>query len=655
MSRCGIMSSLRYLVLSDPDIAFKVYVITPTHYLNEVTEKLFRLGIFEPIQQEVKEKELREIKEYIEFIDQAKLLYNEISSHIKQPTTIEITEIPIDTREGLRKIYRNLSPILSDIKILSNEISNMKKNLEILLLIKQLIEKILEKYPNVDTSMLNYRGSIYIIETFIASKQSINLIRSKALFTIAEIEVENYVATTILLTLKEYEELVKTLPKDVEMVNLMEKYGLISLNDVLSKLNIEIENLNQQISNASSRIEDIVKKNLTEIAMLKLLLDIEYKKIEVWRNILSSRYLTTLIGWISRSKMNSVMNALRGLPVYTTYEVDPNPPVDFNNLKPFKPFELITEMYGTPSPNEWDPTPLLTYSFILFFSLMFADIGYGIGLALAAKYILPKFVENPKALGFKRLQQVLYISSAGCIALGILSKSFFGSLLGSYLPIQPVLNYLDLISMIGFSITIGYVFVLISHLFAALKNFKLRDRGGFLSEVGIILVTLAGAQYLRQYLYSYFRANIPLIPIIYEYSLWISLIGIAAVIVGKVISLRGLGALLWLFDVVGIIGDIFSFIRIAGIGVGSALLAEIFNGFITSAFTIPNIVVGILAGIVMSFVLHLFNLANSAIGPFVHSLRLCLFEISSKFFEGFGRRVQPVKIVIEPIILGAIR
>lgn len=649
------MSSLRYLILSNPDTAFKVYVITPTHYVSEITEKLFRLGVFEPIQQEAKERELREVKEYIEVIEQAKLLYDEISSYIKQPTTIEITEIPIDTRESLRRLYTTLSSVLSDIKVLSDEISNMKRSIEMLLLIKQLIEKVLEKYPNSDTSMLNYRGSIYIVETFIVPKQSISLIRGKALFTIAEAEGENYAATTILLPLKEYEEIIKTPPKDIRIVNVAEKYGLISLNDVLGKLNTEIENLNQLISNTSSKMEDIVKKNITEIAMLKLLLDIEYKKVEVWKSTLSSRYLTTLIGWVPKSKMDNVMKVLRGLPAYVIYEVDPNPPVDFNNLKPFKPFELITEMYGTPSPNEWDPTPFLTYSFIIFFSLMFADVGYGIGLALATKYVLPRFVENPKALGFKRLQQVLYISSAGCITLGILSKSFLGSLLGSYLPTPLILNYSDLISMMGFSITVGYVFILISHVFAALKNFKLRDRGGFLSEVGIVFIILAGAQYLRPYLHSYFRANIPIIPIIYEYSLWVSLIAIATIIIGKIISLRGLGALLWLFDVMGIIGDIFSFIRIAGIGMGSAMLAEIFNRFIMGVLTIPNIVVGIIIGIVMSFILHLFNLAVSALGPFVHSLRLCLFEISSKFFEGAGRRVQPIKIVVGSVILGAVK
>ncbi|MCS7112178.1 MAG: hypothetical protein N3D82_04395 [Ignisphaera sp.] len=646
------MLSLRSLVLSDPDTAFKVYIVTPIDYASEVAERLFKLGSFEPIPQESKERELMEIKEYIEFVEQLKLLYNEISSHIKHPTAIEITEIPINTRESLRQLHMNLSSILSDIKVLSNEVSNMKKSTEILLLTKQLIEKILEKYPNADTSLLHYKGSIYIVNTFVASKQSANFIRSKALLTIAETEGDNYVAIAALLPSKLYEELIKTLPRDVMVVNMGEKYGFSKLDSILSTLNTEIESLNQRISDATSRMEDVIKRNIRDIAMLKLLLDIESKKIEVLKNTLSSRFLTTIVGWIPRSKMNDTMRILQGLPVYTMYEVDPNPPVDLNNLKPFKPFEIITEMYGTPSPNEWDPTPLLTYSFIVFFSLMFADVGYGVGLALAARYILPKFVENPRALSFRRLQQVLYISSAGCIVLGLLSRSFLGSLLGAYLPTPRVLDYTDLMSMMGLSIVIGYIFVLISHIFAALKNLKLKDRGGFLSEIGIVLIMIAGAQLLRPYLYSYFRANIPVIPIIYEYSLWMSLASIVIIITGKIVSLRGLGALLWLFDVLGIIGDVFSFIRIAGIGMGSAMLAEIFNGFITGAFTMPNIIVGMAAGIIMSFVLHIFNLAVSAIGPFVHSLRLCLFEISSKFLEGAGRKIQPIKVVVEPIILG---
>ncbi len=649
------MTNLRYLLLSDPDIAYKVYVITSTDYVSRVMEDLFKLGIFEPVTQEVKERELEEIKEYVKLIEQAKKVYDDITSYIKQPITIEISEVPMDIRGSIEDIYRKLFADLSAIKIIEDEISKKNRKLEINTLLKQLIEKILEKYPNADISILQYRGSLYTIETFIASKQSVNLLKTKALSIITESESEKYSVITALFLNRDYEEMIKTLPSDIETVNIIEKYGHKKLVEVLNDIAVEIEDLKKYITASINKIDEILKKNISDIALLKILLDVEYKKIEIWKTALSSRYLTTVVGWIPKSKVELVNKNLKHLPVYIMYEEDPNPPVDFNNLKPFKPFELITEMYGVPSPNEWDPTPFLTYSFIFFFSLMFADIGYGIGIALAAKYILPKFVDNPKSLGFRRLQQVLYASSAACIVLGILSQSFLGSLLGYYLPIPRLLNYLDLMSMMGLSITIGYIFITIAHILTATKYYKLRDKGGALSEIGITILLISGAQYLRTYLYSYFKVYIPIIPVIYEYSLWICLIAIAIIITGKIISLRGLGALLWLFDVVGIIGDIFSFIRIAGIGMGSAMLAEIFNGFIIGAFATGSeisIIIGVVAGVLMAFILHVFNLAVSAIGPFVHSLRLCLFEISSKFLEGAGRRIQPVKIMIGSTVLG---
>uniref|UniRef100_A0A7C5UT63 A-type ATP synthase subunit I n=2 Tax=Ignisphaera aggregans TaxID=334771 RepID=A0A7C5UT63_9CREN len=652
------MTNLRYLLLSDPDIAYKVYVITSTDYVGRVTEELFRLGVFEPTAQEVKEKELEEIKEYIKLIEQAKKIYDDITSYIKQSITIEVSEIPVDIRGSIENIYKKLLDVLSTIKLIESEISKKSKRLEINILLKQLIEKILEKYPDADTSILQYKGSLYTIGTFIASKQSLNLLKDRASSIIIEIENEKYCIMSAIFLTRDYEAIVKTLPSDIEMVNIIERYGLKKLIEVLNDIAVEIEDLKKYILVSINKIDEILKKNINDIALLKVLLDVEYKKIEIWKTTLSSRYLSTIVGWIPKSKIDLINRSLKHLPIYIIYKEDPNPPVDFNNLKPFKPFELITEMYGVPSPNEWDPTPFLTYSFILFFSLMFADIGYGIGIALAAKYILPKFVDNPRSLGFRRLQQVLYVSSAACIFLGILSRSFLGSLLGRYLPISRLLDYSDLMSMMGLSIVIGYIFITIAHILTTIKYFRLRDRGGILSEIGIVILLISGAQYLRPYLYSYFKAYIPIIPIVYEYSLWLCLIAIAIIIAGKFISLSSLGALLWIFDVAGIIGDIFSFIRIAGIGMGSAMLAEIFNGFIAGAFAMGstmNIVIGIAAGVLMAFILHTFNLAVSAVSPFVHSLRLCLFEISSKFLEGAGKRIQPIKIAIGPTILGQIK
>ncbi|MEM4881740.1 MAG: hypothetical protein QXP89_06465, partial [Desulfurococcaceae archaeon] len=119
------------------------------------------------------------------------------------------------------------------------------------------------------------------------------------------------------------------------------------------------------------------------------------------------------------------------------------------------------------------------------------------------------------------------------------------------------------------------------------------------------------------------------------------IVAIIVLVLSRIKITGPLGVLLWLFDVVGILGDVFSFIRIAGIALGSAILAYIFNCMIEGA-AIVNIGLGVLAAIG----LHFFAFALTPISPFVHSLRLCILEISSKFYEGMNRRLKTLRAYV---------
>jgi len=131
----------------------------------------------------------------------------------------------------------------------------------------------------------------------------------------------------------------------------------------------------------------------------------------------------------------------------------------------------------------------------------------------------------------------------------------------------------------------------------------------------------------------------------------LTIIGIAMLVFGKIRSLGALGGFLWVFDITGTMSDVFSFMRIAGVGSATALLVRAFNSLIYSTHTSlasVNIVLAVVAGVAMGVLIHLFLFIMSPIGPFVHSMRLCFYEILTKFYEGGGRRLKPVRVVIKP-------
>jgi V/A-type H+-transporting ATPase subunit I len=84
--------------------------------------------------------------------------------------------------------------------------------------------------------------------------------------------------------------------------------------------------------------------------------------------------------------------------------------------------------------------------------------------------------------------------------------------------------------------------------------------------------------------------------------------------------------------------NIFSYLRIMGIGVASVALAYTANRIIT---LVPWPALGILAGVT----LHAVNLAFCVLSPTIQALRLHYVEFFENFFSGGGRAYKPFKFV----------
>jgi V/A-type H+-transporting ATPase subunit I len=83
--------------------------------------------------------------------------------------------------------------------------------------------------------------------------------------------------------------------------------------------------------------------------------------------------------------------------------------------------------------------------------------------------------------------------------------------------------------------------------------------------------------------------------------------------------------------------NIFSYLRIMGIGVASVALAYTANRIVS---LVPWPALGILAGVT----LHAINLAFCILSPTIQALRLHYVEFFENFFDGGGRAYKPFKI-----------
>jgi len=124
--------------------------------------------------------------------------------------------------------------------------------------------------------------------------------------------------------------------------------------------------------------------------------------------------------------------------------------------------------------------------------------------------------------------------------------------------------------------------------------------------------------------------------------------GVLLIVISSIMQSGGLGVIMWLFDITGLLGDVMSYARLAGVGLATFYLASTFN-MMAGLFSemIPGaagVIIGSIIGVVIVIFGHVINMVLTAITGFMHSLRLCFVEFMFKFYEGGGREYSPFKL-----------
>ena len=145
-----------------------------------------------------------------------------------------------------------------------------------------------------------------------------------------------------------------------------------------------------------------------------------------------------LVVWLPSSHVKGFS---KGLEKFSTTAAPVNSPAEVPYLTPptlltnfflFRPFEQFVKMYGLPRYNEIDPTAFLAFTYILFFGIMFGDLGQGLVISLAG-FLVWKL----GGINLGRIAVVLGLSSA---AFGCVFGSVFGleDVISGYNPLEHI-------------------------------------------------------------------------------------------------------------------------------------------------------------------------------------------------------------------------
>jgi len=403
-----------------------------------------------------------------------------------------------------------------------------------------------------------------------------------------------------------------------------------TVKDVMRKFDKEIEG-------KRIRLEDLDKAGRRLSGQSERLMFIHDILLNEKKRILTSGLLGEterifyLDGWIRSSDIENLKSKLK--PYSEVIEIffraplpEEDPPVILENPKTGKPFELITKLYGLPQRGTFDPTLPLAPFFFLFVGLCVSEAGYGLLVALLS-FLFIKFAK-PKG-GLRQFLKLLGLLGVSTVILGTLIGGWFGFPVRKLMvmdPLQDPLSFLYLALVLGFiQVWFGTLLNMINGIRNKLYLQSIFVQGGWLLLLPSFVLFLGKMG-----------------------SIWgiFTLVGAAGIVFFASPSrnpfARFFGGLYSLYDISRYLADVLSYSRLLALGLATTVIAMVVNNLSQTALGIPW--VGWLVAALIFVGGHLFNLAISFLGGFVHSMRLQFVEFFSKFFKSGGSPFKPFEL-----------
>ncbi|MEM2575875.1 MAG: V-type ATPase 116kDa subunit family protein [Sulfolobales archaeon] len=652
--------------ISYPEKLKYVRIITLKEYSDELTSLLHELGIMHVEElKKVPEDELIILRKKLSLADELAKLVKFVEGYVGATKLVEVKG-DLNIAE-LEKEFLNTFHIVKSLKekleVIANNINEVKNRLgEYGNLIKYL-RLYLSSCGNTYLKNLDFEGDLVFAKLVKIKRDqlnniltTLNVVRAACVADVSEEEaLTNFLGFKE--ELKKFKELINESKAEVIEVPSLD----LMIQDYINELESKTIKLKSTVDGLEVELNRLVNESLELLAKAKVLYELYVERIEKILDSLMSEYSYVVEGWIPEGNHENLINTLYGRFKYIYVEelksANITPPTKLSNRSPVKYFELITRLYGIPRYGEWDPTTLITYSFLIFFGLMTADAVYGLVLLLILKYVLDRigFIENPYSEGYLNLKKILLVLGVSATFFGILTNTYAGYSIPYY---TPLINVGDPLSFISLALLIGLVHVNLAHFLGVIRAIKASDKATLLSELGLLIAEFTALPYI---LYYFLKVRLlPISDAYYNILLFTSLIGIMVLVIGRFLSLKSIGLFLWLFDVTGLLGDVFSYTRLAGIGLATYLMARNFNDLalmaanaILTSINIPilNILLSIIAASSIILLTNAINLTFGVIGSFVHSLRLCFVEFLPKFYEGGGREFKPLKVSLKKYVL----
>jgi V/A-type H+-transporting ATPase subunit I len=538
----------------------------------------------------------------------------------------------ITIEEDVKRLYEELSKIDSELKGLAEELA---------------ITKRLQVFKNIDFAKLNTRTISYIAGT--APRENIRKITK-------ELEQSPMKHKVHWVADKKDAFLVIVFEKGpVDVERLLTPLGFKRL-EVPSELTSpekysfwlerETKIKQKRIEEINSEISAFAEKYYGKISILEKQLSVLADEAQIASKFCSSKSVYVIEGWMKQADVSKLDSALKRYDgrVYVEklkaghHEVAPTV---MNHEGAAKPYQFITKTYSLPSSNEVDPTILYFVTIPLIYGMIVGDVIYGL-ISLFLSLIFLNIFKKSEMMS--SISMIWLYSAIPAILFGIAFDEYAGmshttflqrldawgigaKAIGVTAPLYTGLSRLHhLTTVFQITLYVGMIHLALGFLLGAINEWG-HNKKHAIGKLAWIFVELGGYLAIASFLFNAYPADIG--------NIGAAILGVAILAVAVTEGVVGI------LEVPGIAGNVFSYLRIAVVGVVGTILAEIIN-----LVFLPMPQQGLLALVFFPIfiILHIVNAFIAMFEAMIQGGRLNIIEFKMKFLKGGGRPFKPFAV-----------
>ncbi|MHC5179609.1 MAG: V-type ATP synthase subunit I [Planctomycetota bacterium] len=464
---------------------------------------------------------------------------------------------------------------------------------------------------------------------------------------IEKVDMANRTAACIVVCFNENASAVQKALRSVE-------FEAVAFEGITGTVSENIAGVQQRLE-AIQKEQDLLIQQMTDLAQNKLQLQILFdhyqnliNRIQAESTAPATDHAVFLEGWVRARDYKKLEKIVGKHDATDLTPIEPaegeETPVEIDNGPLAEPFESVTRLYGMPAVSDVDPTAFLAPFFALFFGICLTDAAYGLVMIAFFWWMLRKIK------GDKKFIMMMIFCSISTVIAGALTGGWCGDAVQQFVPalsdLRAKLMWFDPMDdpmkFFYLSLGLGYLQIIAGIFIGFWHKLRRGDVQGALFDHLSWFIWLNSLA-----VFGLAKAGV-----FGEKLTWLGTIaGLVAIVPALAIVLfsereGGWGArvgmgLYNVFSTVFYVGDVLSYIRLMALGMVTAGFGMAINQIVLTVMEAG--VIGWILGALIFIGGHVFNIANSALGSFVHSMRLQFVEFFTKFLAGGGKQFDPLR------------